>query len=645
MTGLFKKISSILSILVFLGGCIVLIGWIFDISALKSISPKMVTMKANTALCFVLTGLSLWLLQRYRLDNRLGRGIARICALVVFLIGFLTLFEYISGFNLGIDQLLFKDDANAILTSHPGRMALNTSINFTIIGIALVLVEFGSGIFFRLAQSLIFIESVASVLSFLGYLYKAAPLYIGPKFSTAMALHTTVLFIAIGISFLFARPDKGFMKNISSDNTGGTIIRRFLPIVILIPIILGWIKLRGERSGWFTNEFGVAFVATANLIIVAVYFYLLCVALNRADDERKKAQEGVARAAEEWQRTFDSMSDIVYIMDIESRIIKVNKTFTDRLGKSLGDVTGKKCYEVMHKGAAHWSSCPLVGTYNDRTSHTEEVDDPSIGMPLLMTTSPLLDEDGKMVGFVHVAKDITQIKKAEEALKEAIDIKEQFISIASHELRSPMGIIRESIEIISDETAGKAGPQVKKFIDIARRNIERLVRLSNNLLNFQKLSMGKFEFNIAEHDIDKTIKEAAVDMEMLAKDKGLEFSINLAEGLPPVRFDKDAITEVVTNLISNSIKFTEKGRITVSSERIPDGVMVSVSDTGPGISEGDMKTLFQPFHQVGAAGEKKGGTGLGLAISKAIIDQHKGRIWAESRRGSGSTFKFFLPLG
>jgi len=390
---------------------------------------------------------------------------------------------------------------------------------------------------------------------------------------------------------------------------------------------------------------GNPFYASVLLTRIGLQGVYMIQATVRDITEIKKAQAEIARAAEEWQRTFDSMSDIVFIMDLDSHIVKVNKAFTDKLGKALGDVIGKKCYEVIHKGTAHWPSCPLVGTYDDRTAHTEEVDDPSIGIPLLVTTSPLLDDKGKMIGVVHVAKDITEIKKAEKAMKEAIDIKEQFISIASHELRAPMGIIKESVEIISDETAGKVGAQVTKFIDMARRNVERLVRLSNNLLDFQKLSLGKFEFNIAEHDINKTVKEAAIDMAMLAKDKGLEFSINLAEGLPLVKFDKDAITEVVTNLLSNAVKFTEKGRITVSSERSSEGVVVSVSDTGPGISEENIAKLFQPFHQIRTAGEKKGGTGLGLAISRAIVDQHKGRMWAESKAGSGATLRFFLPSG
>ncbi len=281
--------------------------------------------------------------------------------------------------------------------------------------------------------------------------------------------------------------------------------------------------------------------------------------LNKEISERKIAEEKIKQAAEEWQRTFDSMSDMIFIMDMESRIIKINKAFNDTLDLKIGDIIGKKCYEVMHKSNVRWPSCPLIETVKNKRSNTAEVDDPAIGIPLLITTSPILDENGKMIGIVHVAKDITEIRKAEEAMKEAVDIKEQFISIASHELRAPMGIIKESIEIIADETAGKVGPSVNKFIDMARRNIARLVRLSNNLLEFQKLSAGKFEFNMTEGDINKTVKEAAIDTGVLAMDKGLEFLLNLPEGLPSIRFDKDAITGVVVNLINNAVKFTEKG--------------------------------------------------------------------------------------
>ena len=144
----FKKISVIVSFCIFMGGSAGLIGWIFDIPALKSIYPDFVTMKANTAICFLLIGVSLFLLQAKWRGNKIAFRVASLCAFVVFLVGFLTLLEYVFGWNFNIDQLLFKESATAILTSSPGRMAFNTSIIFLIIGIVLLLYGFEVAVFF-----------------------------------------------------------------------------------------------------------------------------------------------------------------------------------------------------------------------------------------------------------------------------------------------------------------------------------------------------------------------------------------------------------------------------------------------------------------------------------------------------------------
>ncbi|MFA6320366.1 MAG: PAS domain S-box protein [Candidatus Omnitrophota bacterium] len=359
--------------------------------------------------------------------------------------------------------------------------------------------------------------------------------------------------------------------------------------------------------------------------------------------ERKHAQEQLKDAAEEWQRTFDSMSDVIFIMDTNSTIIKVNKTFTEKFGEKLGNVIGKKCYEVMHKGSAHWPSCPLAATQSTGKSKTEEVDDPNIGIPLLVTTSPLLDAKGKMTGVVHVAKDITELKKAEKEIAAAMDMKEQFISIASHELRAPMAIIKESVEIINDELAGKVAAPIRKIIDVAKRNVERLVRLSNDILDLQKLEAGKVDFDMQVQDINEVIKEVAAGVSVLIKDKGLEFSLSLSDDIPAIKFDKDKIVQVLTNLINNALKFTDRGGIKITSAREAGGVVVSIIDTGPGIKKEDMAKLFQKFQQVGSASERKGGTGLGLAICKEIIERHNGRIWTESELGAWTKFSFFLP--
>ncbi len=287
-SSLCPAISEVSSLLIFFVGGVVVIGWIFDIPILKSVHPTMVTMKANTAICFILTGLALWLVQKKRISNRLGHRIAMSCAFFIFGVGLLTVFEYLFAWDLGIDQLLFKELPGAVLTSHLGRMAFNTAINFIIIGIAMFLLGYkGEGACY-FTHPLILTEGIISFLSFLGYLYGAKPLFIGTHFSTAMALHTTILFIVVFIGVLSSRMDSFLIKSITSDHVGGWVIRRFLPVAVGVPLLLGWLKLHWEKSGVFSNEFGVSFVATVNILIITSALLTLSILLNRSDSERKK---------------------------------------------------------------------------------------------------------------------------------------------------------------------------------------------------------------------------------------------------------------------------------------------------------------------------------------------------------------------
>jgi len=242
-------------------------------------------------------------------------------------------------------------------------------------------------------------------------------------------------------------------------------------------------------------------------------------------------------------------------------------------------------------------------------------------------------------------EEVSVRKRAEGALEEAMKIKSDFTSTVSHELRTPLAAIKEGIAIVLDGTTGALNAEQKDFLSLAKRNVDRLARLINDVLDFQKLEAQKMVFNIQENDINELVKEVHNTMAPLADKKNLGFALQLEEGLPRVKFDRDRIVQVLTNLVSNAIKFTEKGSIVIASSRGDNVIQVSVKDSGPGIKEEDMGNLFQQFRQLEKITERKtGGTGLGLAISKEIIEKHKGRIWAESEFGKGTTFWFILPV-
>jgi PAS domain S-box-containing protein len=245
-----------------------------------------------------------------------------------------------------------------------------------------------------------------------------------------------------------------------------------------------------------------------------------------------------------------------------------------------------------------------------------------------------------------VAFDITDRKIAEERMLEAVNMKSEFISIVSHELRTPLTAVKESINIVAEEEAGPLEEMQKKFLGIAKRNVDRLGALINDVLDYQKLDMGKLNFEWEDLDIRPLIIDASKTMEIVAKNKGLDIQAILPEGeIPKVHADADRIIQVLNNLINNAIKFTDRGGIRVELVCRSEGVQVLVKDSGIGIKPQEMHKLFQTFSQIRSGSERRSGeTGLGLAISKKIIDSHGGSIWAESVFGQGTTFTFILPI-
>jgi signal transduction histidine kinase len=245
---------------------------------------------------------------------------------------------------------------------------------------------------------------------------------------------------------------------------------------------------------------------------------------------------------------------------------------------------------------------------------------------------------------LNILEDLTEAKiRLEDALK----VKTDFTSMVSHEMRTPLTAIKEGIGIVADGTAGAITPQQQEFLNIAKHNVDRLHRLINDVLDFSKLEAKKVEFHLTSNDLREIVGEAVNSQKTTAERKGLALKLEKVGDLPKILCDMDRITQVMVNLLTNAIKFTEHGGIivTIGLDESGKNAKVCVADTGAGIAAEDFPKLFQKFGQLGGIGGRKtGGTGLGLAICKEIIEQHKGRIWVESEIGRGSKFCFTLPI-
>ena len=294
-----KSFSQDAGAMAVLVGCLALAGWTFDIDVLKSVWPGLATMKVNTALGFILAGLSLWLLQigpesrPRRVDTGL---VARGCALCVVMLGGLTASQDILDMNFGIDQLLVRDTA-AHETSQPGRMSPITALNFVLVGSAFLLLNVETRRGYRPAQFLVLLPLFLSILGLIGYIYSVPALHRVNPYSS-IAIHTAATFVLLCTAVLAAHPDRGMMAILISDHVGGRLARRLLPAAIVIPVLIGWLRLKGQDARLFDTEFGLSLLVSLYLFVFVALIWTTARSVDRADAVREQADVALRESEE-----------------------------------------------------------------------------------------------------------------------------------------------------------------------------------------------------------------------------------------------------------------------------------------------------------------------------------------------------------
>ncbi len=250
---------------------------------------------------------------------------------------------------------------------------------------------------------------------------------------------------------------------------------------------------------------------------------------------------------------------------------------------------------------------------------------------------PLRDSTGKVTGRLFTYYDISRAK--------AIDrMKTEFLAIASHELRTPMTSIKGSVDLILSGFAGDISGETHELLDIAQKGCDRLIRLINDILDLSKIEAGQIKLKLVPMDLMDIVQHAIRGVKSLADQSKVSLRLYRPEELPEVEVDKDRIEQVVTNLLSNAVKFSPAESEVRVELTLGDGwIECCVADRGCGIAPEDLGRVFGKFQQMGES-RRKGGTGLGLAITQALVHEHKGKIWLESRVNEGSRFIFRLPV-
>jgi len=385
--------------------------------------------------------------------------------------------------------------------------------------------------------------------------------------------------------------------------------------------------------------------------------------------------EQVSRAKAEWEHTFDSIPELVAVIDAENRLVRVNRPMAERLRTTTGALIGQKYSAVL----------PGYEANPCGQDATREVEDPSLGGTFIVTTSPLRDPGGQGMGSVHVARDITEQKRLEaesrqrQRFEDLNRAKSAFIATMSHELRTPLNSIIGFADLLLGQGSGPLTEKQTRYLGYVQQSGRHLLHLISDILDLSKIDAEKLQLHCEAISVPATLEDILVISRGLAYKKSQAIRVEVPPDLPLLQADPVRFKQILFNLLGNAVKFTpESGLITVTARRVPgiedfklqiadlknqeppvqsaitnlqsemsgDFLEIAVRDTGVGIKAEDLPRLFQEFVQLETTRDKRQeGTGLGLALTKQLVELHGGRIWAESEgKDKGSTFGVLLPF-
>jgi signal transduction histidine kinase len=538
---LFERAPVIAGSAVAILGAAVLVSWGFRISLVTAWGPSGIPMIPLTALCFILSGVSLVLAVRQQ-RTAATESVQQTLAALVATIATLTFYEYITRSGPRFDLLLFGDRLVGTPWGSPGRIALNSAASLLLYSVALLFIPHDRRKRDLRAQMFATPALLIALIAILGYVFGVRGLYTLSQ-SSGMALPTAIAHLILGVGILFAVRDRGVPSLLMDEGAAGVLTRRLLPGALLAPIVLGIIKMAGEAAGVYESEFGVSMFAVASIL-----------------------------------------------------------TFV---------------------GLVLWSARVL------RSTDKERVD-------LLA-----LEKEAR----AHAEKARAEAETARAEAERANNSKTDFLAVMSHELRTPLTAIMGYEELLSDGITGPVTELQRQQLGRINASARHLLGLIDEILTFARVDIGRERVRWESMSVNHTLADAASLVEPMASAKKLKFVVNLLDEDQAIQTDGTKLRQMLVNLLSNGIKFTEQGAVQLGCG-VSNGMLeVSIADTGVGIAAEHIDYVFEPFWQAEqTATRKTGGTGLGLSVTRKLARLLGGDVTVASRVGSGTTFLLMLPM-
>jgi PAS domain S-box-containing protein len=380
--------------------------------------------------------------------------------------------------------------------------------------------------------------------------------------------------------------------------------------------------------------------------------------------EGKKAEEEVWRAKNDWERTFDSVPDFIAVLDNQYRIVRANRAMAHQLGVAPEKAAGLFCYQCVHGLDNPPDFCPHAQTMNDGKEHVAEVHEPRLGGDFLVSTTPLRDEKGVIVGSVHVARNISERKKIQRKLEENACLLEEYANqmeelanerakqlnqaerlatigqtagMVGHDIRNPLQAIAGELYLAKEELDALPESDSRKNLQESMKCIEENLYYIDKIVADLQDYTKPLKPNNESVNIERVVEEALL---IVSIPNNQQVSITIEESLPQFTADYSMLKRVLINLIQNAVQaMPNGGMLKINAQRQGKLASISVEDTGEGIPEEVRDKLFTPLFTT-----KSKGQGFGLAVVKRLIEAQNGEITFKSQKGKGTTFTIQIPL-